>query len=101
MKEFFKKVWERLKTALWRFLVSTWYVLIAIIAGVVTGLIWGQTVGVIVFFAIVVAFIAFVFLRQIWWFVSGTGDYYGRVGLLKKLWLLIFGKNEEDSDSKG
>ena len=30
--------------------------------------------------------------RQIWWFVSGTGDYYGRVGLLKTLWLRIFKK---------
>ena len=46
--------------------------------------------------------IAFVFARQGWWFVSGTGDYQGRVGLLKKLWWIITKKKiDEDQDQEG
>lgn len=36
--------------------------------------------------------ILYVFGRQIWWFVSGTGDYMGREGLLKRLWNKVFKK---------
>jgi hypothetical protein len=36
--------------------------------------------------------ILYVWFRQIWWFVSGTGDYEGRTGLLKRLWKKIFKK---------
>ena len=46
------------------------------------------------------AMIVFVFARQIWWFISGTGDYQGRVGLLKKLWFIIT-KKKIDEDKKG
>ena len=46
--------------------------------------------------------ITFVFARQGWWFVSGTGDYQGRVGLLKKLWWIITKKKiDEDQDQEG
>lgn len=30
--------------------------------------------------------------RQIWWFISGTGDFLGREGLLKRLWNKVFKK---------
>jgi hypothetical protein len=36
--------------------------------------------------------IIFVWLRQIWWFVSGKGDYQGREGWLKRLWNKVFNK---------
>ena len=41
---------------------------------------------------ILLGFILFIFGRQIWWFVSGTGDYMGREGLLKRLWNKVFNK---------
>lgn len=34
----------------------------------------------------------FVWFRSIWWFISGTGDFQGREGLLKRLWNKVFKK---------
>ena len=75
-----------------KFFKSTFYVWIAVIIGVIVGLIWGTAPGVWTGFGIIGAFIVFIFGRQIWWFVSGTGDYEGRVGLLKRLYQWIFKK---------
>ena len=36
--------------------------------------------------------IIYVGLRQLWWLVSGKGDYEVRNGLLKRLWNKIFKK---------
>lgn len=96
-----KKIWEAIKTGLLRFFVSTWYVWLAVIVAVVVALITKNfDAAVYTGFGIVGAFIVYIFLRQIWWFISGTGDYIGRRGLLKRLWELIFGKKDvEDSDS--
>ena len=87
---------ERLWKGIVRFFLSTFYVWIAVIVGVIAGLIWGLNVGVFTFFGIVLAVILYVWGRQIWWFVSGTGDYHGRVGLIKALYLWLFKKNDKD-----
>jgi hypothetical protein len=94
MKNFFKNLWEGIKTQLWRFLVSTWYVWIAAILGIVAGFIWNGNIGVLTFFGGVLSVIAYIWLRQIWWFVWGSerGDYPGREGWFKKIILLIFPK---------
>ena len=49
-------------------------------------------VGFFTLIGIMGSFILFVFGRQIWWFISGTGDYQGREGLLKRLWNKFFKK---------
>jgi len=36
--------------------------------------------------------IAFVYGRQLWWFIAGKEDYAGREGLLKRLYKKIFKK---------
>ena len=36
--------------------------------------------------------ILYVIGRSLWWFISGTGDYEGRNGLLKRLWNKVFKK---------
>ena len=41
---------------------------------------------------IIGAMIIYVFGRQIWWLISGTGDYEGRNGLLKRLYNRVFKK---------
>ena len=48
--------------------------------------------GFYTLFSILGSVIVYVFARQIWWFVSGTGDYMGREGLLKRLYKKIFKK---------
>lgn len=48
--------------------------------------------GFFTLMGVLLVMILFTWGRQIWWFISGTGDYYGRVGLLKSLWLRIFKK---------
>jgi len=83
---------ERIWSGFKKFILSTFYVWIAVMVGVIVGFIWGLPAGVWTGFGIVGAVIAFVFLRQIWWFISGTGDYTGRVGLLKRLWMWLFKK---------
>jgi len=92
MKKFFTKVWEAIKRGFMMFIVSTWYVWVAVIVGLLIGWIFGGMVGVFTFFGLVLSVIIYVFGRQIWWFISGTGDYEGRNGLLKRLWNKIFKK---------
>lgn len=75
-----------------RFWFSTFYVWIALAVAVVVYFIWGLQAAVFTGIGIVLAVILFVWGRSIWWFISGTGDYYGRVGLLKSLWIRIFKK---------
>jgi len=82
------KIWFGIK----RFFFSLWYLWLALIIGVVSGLIFGGMAGVWTFFGIIIAVIAYIFGRQIWWFISGTGDYEGRNGLLKRLWTILFKK---------
>ena len=48
--------------------------------------------GVFTLFGVLSLVIAYTWGRQIWWYISGTGDYHGRVGILKTLWLRIFKK---------
>ena len=88
MANILKRIWQGIV----RFFKSTFFVWIGVIIGVIVGLIWGLNAGVWTFFGIIGAVIVFVFARQIWWLVSGTGDYTGRVGLLKRLYLWIFKK---------
>ena len=83
---------ERIWLGIKKFFISTFIMWIAVIIAIIVGLIWGTMVGVWTGFGIVGAFIVFIFGRQIWWFISGTGDYTGRVGLLKKLYLWLFKK---------
>jgi len=83
---------DRIKLGFKRFWISTWYVWFSAVLAVIVGLIFGWNISIWVFFGGVGAIIAFVFLRQIWWFISGTGDYAGRNGLLKRLWNWIFKK---------
>lgn len=88
----FKKLWEGIKRWAWMFWVSTWWVWAVLLLAALSGVIFGWHVTVWVFFGGVGAVIAYVFLRQIWWFISGTGDYMGREGLLKRLWNKVFKK---------
>ena len=82
------KIWFGIK----RFFFSLWYFWLALILGVISGLIFGGMAAVWTFFGIIIAVIVYIFGRQIWWFISGTGDYEGRNGLLKRLWNIIFKK---------
>lgn len=47
-------------------------------------------VGLVVFFSLMALVVIFVLGRQFWWFISGSGDYKERNGLLKRLWNKIF-----------
>jgi len=87
-----KKIWESIKRGVLMFWVSTWYVWAAVLLAALAGWIFGWNVSIWVFFGIVGGVIAFVFLRQIWWFISGTGDYSGREGLLLRLYKKVFKK---------
>ena len=90
MKKFFSKVWAALKRGFQMFIISTWWVWAAVAIAALIGWIFGWNVSVWVFFGLVGAVIAYVFLRQIWWLLSGTGDYEG--GGLPALWRKIFKK---------
>ena len=86
MKEFLKRVGR----GILRFFTVFWYVWLAAIVGVIVSLITKNTnVGTITFFSIIAAFIAFIWLRQVWWWITKTGDYS------------IQKKDEEDSNTEG
>lgn len=86
MKDFFKKAWAGIRRELLMFWVSSWFVIASIILGIIAGFIFDWNIAVWVFFGGVISFIAFIWIRSIWWFISGTGDYTGREGWLKRLW---------------
>jgi hypothetical protein len=90
MKKFFTWLWEGIKRQFMMFIVSTWYVWVAVILAVLVGLIFGWNVSVWVFFGLVGAVIAYVALRQLYWLFTGTGDYQGRG--IPALWKKIFKK---------
>jgi len=43
--------------------------------GVIIGLIFGVESGVFTFMGIAILIILFVFMRQLWWYITSTGDY--------------------------
>jgi len=47
----------------------------AAIIGVIVGLIWGGIAGFFTFFGIGVAFTLYIMGRQLWWWITRTGDY--------------------------
>lgn len=92
-----------------KILVFPIFAAIVVVISVLVGLIarWSDAYnptawGFFTLLGIFSALIVFVFGRQIWWLISGTGDYQGRVGLLKKLWWIITKKKiDEDQDQEG
>jgi len=86
-----KKILERIWFGIKRFFFSTFYVWVALLIGFLVGWIFGTMVGVWTFFGIILGVIAFVFGRQIYWFIWGRGDYEGRLGWFKKFILWIIG----------
>jgi undecaprenyl pyrophosphate phosphatase UppP len=81
-----KKIWGSIKNQLLMIWKSFWYIIVALILAVIAGIVFDRNIAFWVFFSSMLSVIAFVFARQLWWYVSGTGDYYGRVGFLKGLW---------------
>ena len=65
------RIWFGIKKFIW----GTIYVQIALIIAIIIGLIWGIEAGVFTGLGIVFAAILFVFGRQIWWWITKTGDY--------------------------
>jgi len=90
MKKFFTKVWEAIKRGFMMFIVSTWYVWIAVIVAVIVSLIWGFEAAIFTFFGLVLSVILYVFGRQIYWWFAGKVDFEG--GGFPKLWRKIFKK---------
>jgi len=90
MKKFFGKVWAALKRGFQMFIISTWYVWLALLIAFFAGVIFGYHVTVWVFFGLVGAVIAYIFLRQIYWWFAGKVDYIN--GGFPKLWRKIFKK---------
>jgi len=58
---------------LWRQLA---YPIIVVIVGFITGIIFDPTVGFFTTFGLMALLTLFVFGRQIYWWVTKTGDYY-------------------------
>lgn len=86
------KLLKRIGIGVANFFISTWWVWTSVLLAVIVGLIFGWHIAPWVFFGGVLAVIGYVFGRSIWWFISGTGDFQGRNGLLKRLWNKIFKK---------
>ena len=84
MKEFFKNVWNGIKRGFIMFLISTWYVWLAVIIAVIVGLIWNGATAVWTFFGLVVTVILFIWIRQAYWWFTGKVDYIN--GGFPKLW---------------
>jgi cellulose synthase/poly-beta-1,6-N-acetylglucosamine synthase-like glycosyltransferase len=58
-----------------RFLFSMLPFIGALVVGIIAGLIWNGLVGFFTFFGIGVAFTLYLMGRQLWWWITKTGDY--------------------------
>ena len=85
------KIPQRLVPVVYMAILAAFCILVGYIAkwaGAYSPQGWGFFTGL----GVLGAMIIFVFGRQGWWFISGTGDYQGRNGLLKRLWNKVFKK---------
>ncbi|MFW6009028.1 MAG: hypothetical protein ACOCP8_07185 [archaeon] len=57
------------------FLISNWYVWLAIIIAFINTLIWDEVIGIITLFGIVGLFNIYLWGREIYWRITKTGDY--------------------------
>lgn len=83
------KVPKILVVPLWITILVIFSVLVGFIAkwlGAYNPNAWGFFAGG----GILLGIILYLWFRQAWWFISGTGFYQGRNGLLKRLWKKIF-----------
>ena len=72
MKEFLKRVGK----GILRFFVAMWIIWLAVIVGVIVGLITKNTnLGIVIGFGVVTTFAIFLWLRQVWWWITKTGDF--------------------------
>lgn len=86
MKKILKRIWLEII----RFFFSMWWVILAIIIGVVIQLIFKGTSGIYTFFGLVLSLILFIFFRQIYWWFTGKVDFVD--GGFPKLWKKVFKK---------
>ena len=90
MINIFKWLWKGIKRFSQMLIISTWYTWLAVFLGLLVEWIWGNSLGVLTFICFVGIVIAYIFLRQFYWWLRGMVDYEGRG--LPKLWLRMFGK---------
>ena len=73
MKKVFTWIWDRIKWVLTSIpLYISLSLLISIIIGLVT---WNVVYGFFAMIGIVILIIIFIFGRQLWWWITKTGDY--------------------------
>jgi len=58
-----------------RFLFSLLPFIGALVVGIIAGFIWNALVGFFTFFGIGIAFVLYIMGRQLWWWITKTGDY--------------------------
>ena len=58
-----------------QFLISSWFIWLAIIIGISANFIFGKTIAILTFFSIIGLFYIYIWGRQIYWWITGTGDY--------------------------
>lgn len=75
MRDFVKKLGERLWLGIKRFFAAAWIVILAVAIAIGVAAIWGNFAGYITGFAIVALFIFFIAFRQLWWYITKTGWY--------------------------
>ena len=92
MKNFFNKIWNNIKRGFLMFLISTWYVWLAVIIAAIVGLVFSWNISIWVFFGLVLVVILYIWCRQAYWWFSGKEDYINKG--FPKLWRKIFKKNE-------
>ena len=71
MKNLFSRIWSGIV----KFFLASFYFWIALIVGIIVGILSTPEIGIWTFFGIIVAFILFIFGLQLWWFITKTGDY--------------------------
>ena len=96
MKSIFNKIGDGIKS-FWKTFPKFYLIIIlsSIVGGLITYLITDDRhssifVSSFILIGLFLIVILYVWLRQIYWFITGKGDYKGRIGFFKKLWNKLF-----------
>ena len=72
MKNILKKIWFEIATLI----AGAWIYIVMGIVGTVVGLIYNSVeIGVYTFFGLGLTLFLYISLRQLWWWITSTGDF--------------------------
>jgi hypothetical protein len=69
------EILKKIGIVIWNIIMMHLPIVVAFLIGIVVGLIWNAYIGFFTFFGLGVLYTLFLMGRQLYWWISKTGDY--------------------------